>query len=267
MKTYITALAIFTIAMFVSVAEETIPMTPVAYFSATPKIVQTGTYPTLQWQITYPNTIKDIASISPRGSIEVLEETYISVRPLGVEITGPLVNGSDVATEIRLSHNGTPYERIFFGTQETISPAYPTYIKKLEKGDRIDFGGRYVLHNEWTPFYTTQSANNKTVALTKRDMVLDKTKTDYLKPYVDSTNKIRIGPLNYIVAMELAENNQAHTTFDYKDAAVLVSLSKVHPNNGHGNNVDGVDSSNPSVGKGGPNGTTDPSGGVDDEKK
>lgn len=43
-------------------------------------------------------------------------------------------------------------------------------------------------------------------------------------------------------------------------------------NNGHGNNADGVDSSNPSQGKGGPNGEADascPEGGtcVDDESK
>ncbi|MDA3793525.1 MAG: right-handed parallel beta-helix repeat-containing protein [Elusimicrobia bacterium] len=36
-------------------------------------------------------------------------------------------------------------------------------------------------------------------------------------------------------------------------------------NNGHGNNKDGVDSSNPGEGKGGPNGADDPSGDVDDE--
>jgi hypothetical protein len=36
-------------------------------------------------------------------------------------------------------------------------------------------------------------------------------------------------------------------------------------NNGHGNNLDGVDSSNPSQGIGGPNGEDDPSGEVDDE--
>ncbi len=36
-------------------------------------------------------------------------------------------------------------------------------------------------------------------------------------------------------------------------------------NNGHGNNEDGVDSSNPGQGNGGPNGSTDPSGNIDDE--
>lgn len=38
-------------------------------------------------------------------------------------------------------------------------------------------------------------------------------------------------------------------------------------NNGHGNNIDGVDVSNPGQGKGGPNGMIDPSGAVDDEGK
>ena len=39
----------------------------------------------------------------------------------------------------------------------------------------------------------------------------------------------------------------------------------VNGNNGHGNNADGVDSSNPGQGNGGPGGTDDPSDGVDDE--
>ena len=38
-------------------------------------------------------------------------------------------------------------------------------------------------------------------------------------------------------------------------------------NNGHGNNADGVDVSNPGEGKGGPNGAVDESGAVDDENK
>lgn len=50
--------------------------------------------------------------------------------------------------------------------------------------------------------------------------------------------------------------------------ALLVTLNG-KTNNGHGNNLDGVDSSNPGKGKGGPTGLNtsgqDPSGGYDDE--
>jgi hypothetical protein len=45
------------------------------------------------------------------------------------------------------------------------------------------------------------------------------------------------------------------------------SFQQAKSNNGHGNNIDGVDSSNPGGGNGGPNGEVDPSGTVDDEKK
>jgi len=266
-KTWIAASLMFIAATIGSLAEEKMPMLPTANFSATPKVIQTGTYPTLNWEIFYPRSIKNVANISPNGTIEALEDVYISVRPLGVELTGPIVNGSQVPTEIRVSLNGANYERIFFGNQDNVDPAHPTYIKKLNKGNKVNFGGRYIQDGEWTPFYTTQSVNNKTAALIKGDMAMNGEKAEYLKPYVDSANKVRVGPLSYIVAMELAANNQGHTNFDYKDTAVFVSFSKLHPNNGHGNNIDGVDSSNPSVGQGGPNGTTDPSGGVDDEKK
>lgn len=44
-------------------------------------------------------------------------------------------------------------------------------------------------------------------------------------------------------------------------------FKKGKSNNGHGNNADGVDSSNPGKGKGGPNGAVDESGDVDDEIK
>ena len=45
----------------------------------------------------------------------------------------------------------------------------------------------------------------------------------------------------------------------------LINRPVGHSNNGHGNNVDGVDSSNPGQGGGGPNGAIDQSDGLDDE--
>lgn len=45
------------------------------------------------------------------------------------------------------------------------------------------------------------------------------------------------------------------------------SFQQAKSNNGHGNNLDGVDVSNPGNGSGGPNGETDLSGSIDDEAK
>jgi hypothetical protein len=85
----------------------------------------------------------------------------------------------------------------------------------------------------------------------------------FMKPYLDSTGKIKIGPMDVLVMMELT--NSGPTTndpvWDYQDLVMLVSF-KTKSNNGHGNNIDGVDSSNP--GKA-PFVDSDPT--VDDEKK
>ena len=87
-----------------------------------------------------------------------------------------------------------------------------------------------------------------------------------MKPYLDSTGKVKVGPMSVLVMMELGESNHMSPCFDYQDQVLLVTFSSKHPNNGHGNNLDGVDSSNPGQGSGGPNGAIDPSAGVDDEK-
>ena len=84
---------------------------------------------------------------------------------------------------------------------------------------------------------------------------------------MDGSGKVNIGPLSVLILMELNQTNPGTSTFDYQDQVLLVSFSLKHPNNGHGNNLDGVDVSNPGQGSGGPNGEVDPSGGVDDEIK
>lgn len=63
------------------------------------------------------------------------------------------------------------------------------------------------------------------------------------------------------------EETNRVTSKDYTFKASWFTVTAGKSNNGHGNNVDGVDSSNPGQGKGGPNGAEDPSGDVDDEKK
>jgi hypothetical protein len=45
----------------------------------------------------------------------------------------------------------------------------------------------------------------------------------------------------------------------YNSSREVISLAGPNTNNGHGNNEDGVDSSNPGQGDGGPNGATDES--------
>ena len=161
---------------------------------------------------------------------------------------------------------------MFYGTQALVLPAYLLYIKKHGTNTVIDFAGRYVTNGSWSPLYTTRSANLQVIALvngstppTTFPLYQSSQLAAYLRPYLDATGKIKIGPMSVIIMMELGQTDHGATCFDYQDMVLLVTFATKHPNNGHGNNLDGVDSSNPGQGHGGPNGMVDPSGGVDDE--
>ncbi len=260
-----------------SLAATAIPSVPVGALSAFPTIVQTGTKPSLTWSILYPSKVSDVAEISPPGTITITSNnTYVSVQPIGTGITaGDSTQGTTpLNAEARISVDGAAYQQLFYGTQSDVNSAYSLYIKKHKKGDTIDFAGRYVKNGSWTNLYTTKSTNYQVVSLVNGDTPLtsfplhqSSTLASYLKPYLDASGKVKIGAMSVLVMMELGQTDRNQSSFDYQDMVLLVTFSTNHPNNGHGNNLDGVDSSNPGKGKGGPNGAVDPSGGVDDEIK
>jgi len=254
---------------------DTNPIIPVGAMTANPTVVQTGTHPTLSWAIVYPSRVSDVATVSPPGSITLTSQVYVDVRPVGVGVTA-CTQGADVdkiAAEARMSVNGSDYFQLFFGTNDDVDPGHSLYTKKLAKGTTINFGGRYVNNGEWTNFYTTRSSNAQVIALadgdpipTTFDLRSSGRLAEFLKPYVDGSGKVNIGPMSLLILAEYAKTDHASPCFDYQDMALLVSFAYKN-NNGHGNNIDGVDSSNPGKGSGGPNGGVDPSGDVDDEGK
>jgi hypothetical protein len=251
-----------------------IPSVPVGVLSANPTIVQTGTKPTLNWSIQYPSKVSDTVLVNPPGTLIPTQDVYVTVQIIGTGVTP--CDGSQgsttLATEARLSLAGGAYSQLFYGTQADVNPAQQVYIKKVNANQTIDFAGRYVQNGAWSPLYTTRSANLQVVALVTGDtppttfsLYQSSKLASYLRPYLDASGKVNIGPLSVLILMELNETNHSSTCFDLQDQVLLVTFSAKHPNNGHGNNLDGVDSSNPGQGHGGPNGEVDPSAGVDDE--
>ncbi|WP_265594696.1 hypothetical protein [Haloferula sp. BvORR071] len=267
------------------------PLIPVGTLTAFPTLVQTGTHPTLTWSMMHPSKVigslggngngngnnttgtDTAAVVNPPGTIIPSQDVYVTVQIIG---TGPTTcsntpNYTPPATDLRLSVDGSTFVQLFYGTQAAVNSSQKLYIKKLRAGQRLDLGGRFVQGSGWSNFYTTKSANLQVVSLVNGDLLpvgssfSASNMASYLKPYFDTTNRAKIGPLSVLVLFELGQTNHSQPCFDYQDQAVLLTFSRNHPNNGHGNNLDGVDSSNPGQGKGGPNGAVDPSGGVDDE--
>ncbi|MEN9535100.1 MAG: hypothetical protein RIR37_373 [Verrucomicrobiota bacterium] len=254
-----------------------IPATPDGLLNAYPSVVQTGTKPTLSWNILHPSKVSDLVEVDPPGTLIAISDVYASVQIVGSNagtVSNEAGTPTNLPTDARLSFNDGGYSQIFYGTQSDIDPVKQLYIKKMRPGDTLDFGGRFVQNGNWTPFYTSRSTNFQVVSLTHGqtppvgfDLSQSSSLNNFLRPYLDATGKVNIGPLSVLVLMELGTNDRNTHDFDLQDQVLLVTFSKKHPNNGHGNNLDGVDASNPGQGSGGPNGAVDPSGGVDDEAR
>jgi len=256
---------------------DTDPSIPVGSLAVSPTVVQAGTKPSLAWNIMFPKTISEVVHITPPGKLTLLDDYYVDVQIIGSSVTtstsGQAASSVSYPTDARMSVDGGSYVQLFYGTSADVNPSSLLYSKKLKKGCTINFGGRYVVNNAWSPFYTSLSSNMQVVSLVNGDtpptsFALDKSATlaSFLKPYLDSEGKIKIGPLNVLVLMELGQTDHSESSYDLQDQVLLVTFRDKN-NNGHGNNLDGVDSSNPGNGKGGPNGSVDPSAGVDDEAK
>ena len=268
--------------------------------SAYPTVVQTGTKPTLTWNILFPakigipgggggsgngngngsgggnNGSENLVQVNPPGTLIPSNTVYATVQIVGTGVSACDTTQDALPhySDARVSFNGGAYQQLFYGLQSNVVPSKQVYIKKMTANQTLDFGGRYVKNGSWSPFFTTKSTNFQVVALvngqtppTTFPLYQSTAFASYLRPYLDSTGKVKIGPLSVLIMMELGQTNRNSPCFDLQDLVLLVTFSTKHPNNGHGNNLDGVDSSNPGNGHGGPNGMVDPSGGVDDEIK
>jgi len=245
--------------------------------SAYPSVVQTGTKPTLTWSILYPSSLSGVnplVLIKPPGTLIPNTTIYATVQMVGNGVTAGNTT-QDALThhvDVRVSLDRANYRQVFYGTPADAVPSKQLYIKRMNANQTLDFGASYVSNGGSTAFYTTASSNMQLVSLvngatipTSYPLYQSATLKSYLKPYLNSTGTVNIGPLSVLVLMEIGQTNWSAPSADLQDVVLLVTFSKNHPNNGHGNNLDGVDSSNPGQGHGGPSGMIDPSGGVDDE--
>lgn len=231
---------------------------PAGWISAFPTIVQTGTKPTLTWGINYPSIVEDYVTIIPPSTVEADEELDCEIRVLGAGVTVTSSGSSSftfVPTEAQVSYDGGTYTRIFYGTNLNVNPNTVVYTRTIAKNKRLRFGGRYYYNNRWGPYFNSQSGTQNVRSLINGSTPPSNVPSynapsleSFLRPYLDSTGKVRIGPMDVIVFMELTHTDSQITDpgYDLQDMVILVTFkSKAKTNNGHGNNIDGIDSSNP----------------------
>lgn len=234
----------------------TVPEVPAGWLTAFPTIVQTGTKPTLTWGINYPSVVLDYVEIIEPATVKAKENIECEIRVLGEGVTvGDENSFSYVPTEARVSYDDGSYSRIFYGINPDVRPEKVVYTQKVEKNDTLKFGGRYYYKQKWGPWFSSTSGGQNIRTLVNGDtppttypMHEAPTLESFIKPYLDGQGKVRIGPMDVIVFMELThyDSQMSHSGYDLQDMVLLVTF-KAEPksNNGHGNNIDGIDSSNP----------------------
>ena len=68
-------------------AQAASPSIPVGWLTAYPTVVQTGTKPTLTWDISYPSVVKDFVDVTPPATITPKVDLDVEVRVLGNGVT------------------------------------------------------------------------------------------------------------------------------------------------------------------------------------
>ncbi len=232
-------------------AQSTNPSIPVGSLSAYPVQVQPGVKPTLTWSISYPSLVQDYVKVTDPSdggggsdtNIEAKVKLYAKVRVLGAGVTVNANNSqgySFVPTEAQLSYKGGTYTRIFYGTntnvnQSTIVWSRATSSTYLSPGDKLRFGGRYYYNNAWGPYFNSQSGTKNVRILVNGDippttypLYNSPTLESFLKPYLDTAGRVKIGPMDCIIFMELTHTDAQNTDpgYDLQDMVLLVTFEK-----------------------------------------
>jgi len=238
------ALAVTVLSLIISAGRSSAqqdPLVPVGSLSANPTLVQVGVKPNLTWNITYPEVVKDIVTVTPPGTLTPKQKVVMDVRVIGASVKltwtnnwGQVTRWEWVPTEALISVGGASYSRIFYNTQDKVVASKVVYTGTVLTGKSINFGGRYYLDGSWSSLYTSTNSSKNVVALVDGDtpptttpLYQQPTIEDFIKPYLDGQGKVKIGPKDVIYLMELTHTNKNDGGFDLQDLALLVTFRTV----------------------------------------
>jgi hypothetical protein len=131
-------------------------------------------------------------------------------------------------------NGSSSWTTIFDGTQNDAIVQQQGIIRtfNVTKGQAIDFGGRYYWNNKWETLYTSLSGDNVRTLVngdTPPSNVPDynaPSLESFLRPYLDASGKVRIGPMDVIVFMELTHTDKKNVGYDLQDLVLLVTFRK-----------------------------------------
>lgn len=216
---------------------QTTPTIPVGTLTAFPTVVQTGTKPTLTWSINYPSIVENFVTITPPGTVTPKENLICDVRILGLGVTSQGSNGSITYYRTRGQwryNNSSSWSTIYDGKQTDNVVQQQGLVRtniSVNKDRPMNFAGQY--YNEsWQTQYTSLSGTNVRALVSGQTCpgnIPDynaPSLESFLKPYLDSQKRVKIGPMDVIIIMELTHTNQNDIGYDLQDLVMLITFRK-----------------------------------------
>jgi hypothetical protein len=208
---------------------------PTGEISSAVTMIQVGQTPQLNWKINYPptNPFKD-------GKLEIPAVANVFVIGQGVTRS----NGTHVRTRGTMSIAGSGHKTVFDGVNSDVSQNFVA-LESLFGADyknniipqntEVRFGGQYYKGNgNWSRHYFSGDGTTNVRILKDGDTPPSglgysngPTLESFLKPYLDSAGKVKIGALDIIVFMELTHTKEQSSDpgYDFQDMLFLVKFS------------------------------------------
>lgn len=233
------ATATLAVSAFASLAahSQTIPAIPVGSLTAFPSVVQTGTKPTLTWSINYPSVVQDFITITAPATVTPKENLVCDIRILGLGVTSQGSNGAITyyRTRGQWRYNGSnTWADIYDGKQTDTTVQQQKIVKTsiaVNKNQALNFAGQYY-NSSWQTLYTSLSGDNVRTLVsgaTPPSNIPDynaPSLESFLKPYLDASGKVKIGPMDVIVFMELTHTDKTNIGYDLQDLVMLITFRK-----------------------------------------
>lgn len=241
MKTSLLAAAAAAVIVFGALAptranaQSTSPSIPIGTLSAFPTVVQTGTKPTLTWSINYPSVVENYVTVTPPGTVTPKQNLICEIRILGLGVTS-YSNGviTYYRTRGQMRYNGsTTWTTIYDGKQTDTIVQQQGIVKTaftVNTNKAMNFAGQYYNGGAWQTLYTSLSGDNVRTLVNGASCPTNipdynaPSLEQFIKPYLDSSKKVRIGPMDVIVFMELTHTDKTNIGYDLQDLAMLLTF-------------------------------------------
>jgi len=212
------------------------PSVPVGTLTAVPTVVQTGTKPTLTWTINYPSVVANYITITPPATLTPTQNLLCDIRMLGLGVTSQGSNGSITYYRTRGQwkyNNSSTWADIYDGSQTDTIVQQQGLVKtgiSINTSKPLYFAGQYY-NSGWSTLYTSTDGIGNVKTLVNGDTPPPylpaynaPSLETFLKPYLDSTGKVSIGPMDVIIFMELTHTNQSDPGYDFQDLVMLLTF-------------------------------------------